>query len=260
MRKHKISAFIPVQDVEEIIEDCLKSIGWVDEIFIVDAFSKDRTIEICRKFPKVKVVQHEYENSGAQRSWGMPQVANEWVLIIDSDERCTPELQSEIENILSMEEIPFDGYLVYLKTKFMGKIQHHDRYLGYQGMRLVRRESHKEYTLRSVHSTLDIKNQSRIRNKKAYIIHIPIRDFKKHWQKMIRYANWQAEDMFQKGKRANLLHFIFRPSYKFISHYFFKLGFLDGMRGLILCGIASISVFMKYYKLFEISNKKLELS
>ncbi|MBC8383151.1 MAG: glycosyltransferase family 2 protein [Candidatus Cloacimonetes bacterium] len=250
MRKNKISAFIPVQDVEDIIEDCLKSITWVDEIFIVDSFSKDRTVEICRKFPNVKIVQHEYENSGAQRTWGMPKVSNEWVLIIDSDERCTSELQAEIEKILAIEKIPFDGYLVYLKTKFFGKIQNHDRQLGYQGMRLVRRESYKEYTLRSVHSTLDIKNRSRIKNKDAYIIHIPIRDFKSHWNKMVRYATWQANDMFQKGKKANLFHFIFRPSYKFIHHYFFRLGFLDGIRGLILCWIASISVFMKYYKLF----------
>ena len=185
----------------------------------------------------------------------MPQVANEWVLIIDSDERCTPELQTEIEKILSMETITFDGYLVYLKTKFLGKIQHHDRYLGYQGMRLMRKESYKEYTLRSVHSTLDIKNQSRIQNKNAYIIHIPIRDFKKHWQKMIRYANWQAEDMFQKGKKVCWYHFSIRPLFKFLIHFFVKLGFLDGIRGLILCGLAGISVFMKYYKLFELRSK-----
>jgi Glycosyltransferases involved in cell wall biogenesis len=255
MRKNKISAFIPVQDVEDIIEDCLKSITWVDEIFIVDAFSKDRTVEICRKFSNVKIVQHEYENSGAQRTWGMPKVSNELVLIIDSDERCTPELQTEIEKILAMDKIPFDGYLVYLKTKFLGKIQNHDRNLGYQGMRLVRRESYKEYNLRSVHSTLDIKNRSRIKNKDAYIIHIPIRDFKSHWNKMVRYATWQANDMFQKGKKANLFHFIFRPSYKFIHHYFFRLGFLDGIRGLILCSVASISVFMKYYKLFVMRNE-----
>ncbi len=255
MRKHKISAFIPVQDVEDIIEDCLKSISWVDEIFIVDAYSKDRTVDICKKFPKVKIVQHEYENSGAQRTWGMPQVAHDWVLIIDSDERCTPELQIEIEKILEMDEIPFEGYLVYLKTEFFGKIQHHDRYLGYQGMRLVRKESYKEYTLRSVHSTLDIKNRSRLKNKNAFIIHIPIRNFKQHWLKMFRYANWQAEDMFQKGERANIFYFIFRPFFKFLIHFFFKLGFLDGMRGLILCSIASISVFMKYYKLFELQNK-----
>jgi len=100
MRKNKISAFIPVQNVEDIIEDCLKSITWVDEIFIVDAFSNDRTVEFCRKFPNVKIVQHEYENSGAQRTWGMPNVSNEWVLIIDSDERCTPELKAEIEKKL----------------------------------------------------------------------------------------------------------------------------------------------------------------
>jgi glycosyltransferase involved in cell wall biosynthesis len=255
MRKHKLSAFIPVQNVEDIIEECLESIKWVDEIFIVDSFSTDKTLDICRKFPNVKIVQHYYENSGAQRVWGMPQVSNEWALIIDSDERCTPELRKEIEKILTLDEIPFNGYQIYLKTKFLGKIQNHDRYLGHRGMRLVRRESYKEYTLRSVHSTLDIKNHSRIRNKKAYIIHIPIRNFTQHWTKMIRYATWQAEDMHRKGKKVYWYHFTIRPFFKFLIHYFFKLGFLDGIRGLILCGIAGISVFMKYYTLFELRKK-----
>lgn len=254
MRKHNISAFIPVQDVEDIIEDCLKSITWVDEVFIVDAFSKDKTLEICKKFPNVKIVQHDYVNSGAQRTWGMPQVSHDWVFIIDSDERCNQELHKEIEEILSSDKIPFDGYLVNIKTFFCGKLQHHDRYLGYKGMRLVRKSSYKDYTLRSVHSTLDIKNRSKIRNKKAYITHIPIRDFTTHWEKMTRYANWAAQDMYKKNKSANMFHFVFRPLFKFIVHYFFKLGFLDGTRGLILCKIAAISVFMKYYKLYQMRH------
>ncbi|MBC8526205.1 MAG: glycosyltransferase family 2 protein [Candidatus Cloacimonetes bacterium] len=256
MQRHKISAFIPVHNVEDIIEECLESIKWVDEIFIVDDFSTDRTIEICKKYSNVKIVQHKYENSGAQRYWGMPQVSNEWVLIIDSDERCTMELRKEIEKILSQNEIKFDGYEVHLKTKFLGKIQNHDRYLGHIGMRLVRKKSYKEYTLKRVHSTLDIKNHSRIRNKKAYIIHIPIRDFRQHLQKIIRYAEWSAFDMFEKGEKAHWYNITIRPFFKFIKHYFIKLGFLDGIRGLILCIIASITVFLKFYYLYILNHQR----
>ncbi len=253
-RKHKVSAFIPVQNVEDIIRPCLESVQWVDEIFIVDAFSTDRTLEICREFPNVKIVQHEYENSGAQRSWGMPQVAHDWVFIIDSDERCTAELHAEIDNILARDDIVHDGFLVPIKTKFLGKLQNHDRYLGYKGMRLVHRNAYKQYTLRRVHSTLDVKNRSRIRNKEAFIIHEPIRDFKNHLHKMARYANWAANDLFEKGKHAHWYHFTLRPFYKFFNHYFFKLGFLDGIRGLILCSIAAWAVFLKYYALFVLEH------
>lgn len=258
IRKHKLSAFIPVQNVEPMIRQCLDSITWVDEVFIVDAFSTDRTVEICKEYPNVKIVQHEYENSGAQRSWGMPQVTHNWVFIIDSDERCTPALRREIEKILSQGEIQYDGFLVSLKTLFFGRLQNHDRYLGYRGMRLVHRETARNYTLRSVHSTLDVKHRSMIKAKDAYIIHEPIRDFKNHIYKMTRYAEWAATDMYNKGQRINLLHLIFRPFYKFFNHYFFKLGFLDGLNGLVLCTLAGISIFLKYYALMHLQYNALK--
>lgn len=259
MRKHKVSAFIPVQNVEDIIEDCLKSITWVDEIFIVDSFSTDRTVEICKKFPKVKPVQHEYINSGEQRKWGMPQVAHEWVFIIDSDERCTPELRKEIEKILSMDDIPYDGYNVPIKTKFYGKLLYHDTFLGCGGKRLVRKKLHKNYVMKRVHAKLKIDRLTWIKNKKAYIIHIPIRDFKTQWQKMIRYATWAAEDMYETGKRVHWYHFSIRPLFKFLQFYIIRRGFIDGLRGLILCGLGGIAVFMKYYKLYEIRHNKSKI-
>ena len=253
--KRKLSAFIPVQNVEDIIEECLESIKWADEIFIVDAFSTDKTVEICHRYPNVKIVQHEYKNSGAQRSWGMPQGAHDWVFIIDSDEKCNDVLRIEIQNILSKDTIEVDGFWVPIKVKFLGKLQHHDRALGHSGMRLVRKKTYKNYVLKSVHSKLVVINAGRIKNKNAFLVHEPIRGFSSHFKKMIRYAEWSAQEMYENGIRTKWYHFVFRPFFKFILHYFIKFGFLDGMRGLILCQITAISVFMKYYKLYFLSRK-----
>ena len=95
----------------------------------------------------------------------------------------------------------------------------------------------------------------KINNRKAFLIHEPIREFSAHIRKMIRYAEWAAEDMHEDGIRARWYHFVFRPMFKFFIHYFIKLGFLDGVRGLILCQISAISVFMKYYKLYFLSRE-----
>ena len=253
--KRKLSAFIPVQNVEDIIEECLESIKWADEIFIVDAFSTDKTLEICHRYSNVKIVQHEYENSGAQRFWGMPQASHDWIFIIDSDERCNKNLREEIKKFLEKEKIDVDGYWVSIKTKFLGKLQNHDRALGHSGMRLVRKKTYKNYVLKSVHSKLVVINAGRIKNKNAFLVHEPIYGFSSHFKKMVRYAEWSAQDMYENGIRAKCYHFVFRPLFKFIVHYFIKLGFLDGMRGLILCQITAISVFMKYYKLYFLSRK-----
>ena len=257
MKERKLSAFIPIQNVENIIKNCLESIKWVDEIFIVDSFSTDKSLKICRQYDNVKIVQHEYENSGAQRIWGMPRVSNDWIFIIDSDERCNEELKNEIKKIMSQEKINVDGFWINIKTKFLGELQNHDRYLGHRGMRLVRKETYKNFILKRVHSKLVVKNSHNIRNKKAFITHEPIRDFSSHLKKMIRYAEWAAQDMYEKGIRAKFIHFMLRPLGKFVIHYFLKKGFLDGIRGFILCKIAAFSVFLKYYKLYHIQNKKL---
>ncbi len=255
MRKHKLSVFIPVQNVADIIENTLDSIRWVDEIFIVDSFSTDDTVEICRRYPKVKIVQHEYENSGAQRMWGMPQVKCDWIFVIDSDEICTPELRARIDEILSSDSPQYDGYRVRIKSKLLGKIQNHEHYLGWSGMRLFKKEMINKYKIKRVHSKMNINPEGKIIGEGAYIIHEPIRDFAGAIKKMIRYAEWAAQDMFEKGKRVRWYHFTIRPLHKFFVLYIIRLGFLDGIRGLILCTMASFSVFLKYYKLFFLQMK-----
>ena len=255
MDRRKLSAFLPVQNVEDIIIDCLDSIIWVDEVFIVDSFSTDKTVEICKRYPNVKLVQHEYINSMEQRMWGMPQVAYNWVFIIDSDEQCTPALRKEIEQILSSDEISYDGFLVHIRTEFMAKLLKHDTYLGSGGKRLVRKEMHRNFKQKQVHSGMRIDNKTWIKNPQAYLLHVPIRDLSKHWQKMIRYANWSAIDMKSNKKKVNIFHFTIRPWFKFFQYYIIRGGILDGIRGLIICLFAGFSVFMKYAKLWELYQK-----
>lgn len=255
MRKHKLSAFIPVQNNADVIRNTLDSITWVDEVFIVDGFSTDDTVEICNSYPNVKLVQHEYINSGEQRSWGMPQVAYDWVFVIDSDEICTPELREAIEEILSQDEIKYDGFLVKIKTKFMGKVLKHPTYLGGGGKRLVRKELYKNFIIKRVHSKIKVDNKTWIKKKGAFLIHEPIRDFTYQWTKLIRYSEWYADDMFEKNKKVGIVHFTLRPFFKFFQYYIIRGGFRDGIRGFLLCFIAGISIFMKFYKLWMLNTK-----
>jgi len=95
----KISVLLPTFNNAEIIRPTLESIRWVDEILVVDSFSTDSTVDICREYG-ARVVQHEYIQSAKQKNWAIPQCANEWVLQIDSDEVLEPGLQEEIEATL----------------------------------------------------------------------------------------------------------------------------------------------------------------
>src|SRR4051812_17585164 len=90
-----LSVIITTYNEQVNIGDCIESVLWADEILVVDSFSKDKTVEVAQGYP-VKVLQREYFGSAAQKNWAIDRVHHEWVLIVDADERVTPELAAEI--------------------------------------------------------------------------------------------------------------------------------------------------------------------
>src|SRR6185295_19366148 len=87
-----VSAIVTTFNEEQNIAACIESLLWCDEIFVVDSFSTDRTPEISRGYDKVKFLQRTYFGSASQKNWAIDQVENDWILIFDADERCTPAL------------------------------------------------------------------------------------------------------------------------------------------------------------------------
>src|SRR5690606_317195 len=96
----KITAIIPTFNEEVHIKEAIESVLWCDEIIVVDSFSTDRTVEIVKSFPQVRLLQHEYEHSAAQKNWTIPQAQNDWMFLLDADGRPTPELAEKIHRIV----------------------------------------------------------------------------------------------------------------------------------------------------------------
>src|SRR5713101_5380427 len=96
-----LSVLVPTLDEELNLPDCLSSVAWADEVFVVDSFSRDRTLEIAREHG-AHVVQHAFESYSRQKNWALDNLPfrNEWLLIVDADERVTPELRCEIEHVV----------------------------------------------------------------------------------------------------------------------------------------------------------------
>ncbi len=99
LKRAALTVLVPAGDRADVIEGCLKSVRWADEVLVVDSYSTDGTLEIVRRYAD-RVIQHEYINSALQKNWAIPQAAHEWVLIVDTDERVTPALRAEIEAAL----------------------------------------------------------------------------------------------------------------------------------------------------------------
>src|SRR5690606_36060853 len=117
----KLTVIIPTGNEEHNIREVLESVKFADEIMVVDSFSTDKTLEIAKEYTDF-IVQREYQYSASQKNWAIPQATHECILLVDADERVTPELQKEIQDILNNP--PQDdtaGYWIYRMNHFMGK-------------------------------------------------------------------------------------------------------------------------------------------
>ncbi len=247
--RDKITAIIPAFNEERNIGDCLKGVRWADEILVVDSFSSDRTPEIARE-TGARVVQHEYVNSATQKNWAIPQATHPWVLIVDADERVTPDLRDEILKILESPDA--DGYDVGRMNYFMGK---KIRFSGWQNdkcLRLFRREKGR-YQDRHVHADVIVEGKvGRLKNK---LIHNTFENWDQYMRKFNRYTTWAAEDRAKKTSKVRWHHLTIRPTGRFLKQYFLKLGFLDGKAGFTISALSAYSVFLKYAKLWEMRER-----
>jgi glycosyltransferase involved in cell wall biosynthesis len=217
----KLSILIPVFNEEANLPACLESVRTLAaEIFVVDSFSTDRTLEIAKSFG-ARVAQHEYLNSAAQKNWAIPQCAHEWVFILDADERVTPELRSEIQALLARPGGPeLDGYFVVRRNFFLGGEIRHGGWERNDVQRLFRRELGR-YAERDVHADVAVHRPGgalgRSGRLTAKLDHItcPPDGLNRYFQRFNRYTTQAAERYHREGRRPRWWQFFLHPGWEF---------------------------------------------
>jgi glycosyltransferase involved in cell wall biosynthesis len=245
-----ITVIVPTFNEEENIRECLESVRWADDIFVVDSFSTDHTLEIAREYTE-HIVQHEYVNSATQKNWATPQAESDWVMVVDADERVTEELQARILEILE-NGTEFDGFYIKRMTTFFGRLIKH---CGWHKDYLVRlwRNGKGRYEDLEVHA--DVLVDGKVGTIHEHLIHHTYRTFAQYLEKFGRYTTWSANDLYKQGKKPSFRNLFFRPVWRFWRMYVLRRGFMDGKHGLILCTLAAFSVFMKYAKLWDLYRR-----
>ena len=245
-RKHKLTVLIPCCNEEDNIADCIESVLWADEVFVVDSYSTDGTLEIVRQYD-ARLVQHEYVNSAKQKNWAIPQATHEWVMVLDADERVTPELRARVESILAGDP-PHDAYAIKRMTWLFGKLIRHCGWHKDCLTRLFRRDAGRYEDL-EVHA--DVKVPGSVGRIEEHFVHYTNESLRQYFEKFGRYTSLAAADLYRKGAPASFWRLTARPVWRFFRMYVLRLGFLDGMHGLVLCGLSAMVVFTKYAKLWE---------
>lgn len=247
MVRQRISVLVHTLDEAEQIVQCLRSVEWADEIYLLDSFSEDDTVEIVkREFPSVIVERRTSLGSAAQKNYGMTRVSNDWVLVVDADERVTPELRDEI--VQTLQNPNEWAYAIGRRNYILGQ---RVRFSGLQRDTVIRlfHRGHARYPNRRVHADLIVDGSvGRLRH---MLEHNYVRSLDHLAAKTVRYGVWGAAQLYRDGRRARMRDVTLRPLWRFFRDWILNLGILDGYRGLVVCTAHAYYTFLKYAKLWE---------
>ena len=248
----KITAIIPTLNEEIHINEAIKSVSFADEIIVIDSFSTDKTVEIAEKL-NVRIIKRKFDDFSTQKNFAIEKASNEWIYILDADERVTPGVREEILNAI---KDPKDNVGFYVRRTFFF-IGEKINYSGWQRDKVVRLflKEFCKYDGKPVHEV--IKATGKLGYFKNKIEHYPYRNFDHYITKLNHYSWLQAKELNKKGKKVNLYHLLIKPPARFIIHYFIRLGFLDGFAGFMIAKTQSYAVLSRFLKL-RLINKGIK--
>src|SRR5258706_6992453 len=243
----KLSILLPLHNEEKNLVDCLESVKWADEILVVDSYSTDQTLEIASRYG-ARIIQHEYINSAKQKNWAIPQCAYEWVLQIDADERLEFTLQSEIQDVLKNPPMDVDGYINPTRNHLLGKwMKRADMYPDNR-LRFFRRDKGR-FEDKEVDARVFV--PGKVEYLEGHVLHFGMESISRKLSQLDRYTSYESDEREKRGRYYSWFNVTIRPLVGFFYYYLYKLGFLEGIRGLILAAWKADFVFWTYVKLWE---------
>lgn len=250
---HKISALLITFNEEKNIKRFLENADYADEIIVVDSFSTDRTAEIAKTFPKVKLYSRAFVNFTDQKNFAIEKANNEWITFFDADEQIPNELREEILKV-TQDSNSADAYFV--KRRFFYK----DKVLNFSGMqndkaiRVFKKSKCRYKSNRLVHELIECNGTiAKLSNKLNHFTYSSSQEYRK---KLTSYSKLRAQELKLKGLRPTIFHFKIKPAYRFLSHYVIRLGFLDGKEGYVVSKLHAESVYKRYVFLNEIYEEQ----
>lgn len=246
---HKISVVIITLNEEKNIQRCLNAVKDIaDEIVVVDSFSTDKTKEICLQH-KVRFIEHRFEGHIEQKNWAAAQATYDFVLSLDADEVVSEELKQSILEVKANKE--FDGYYFNRLTSYCGQWIKHCGWYPDKKLRLWDRRL-GSWTGINPHDRFELQAGYTQKYLKGDLLHYTYNSISEHVAQYNKFTEIGAREAFKKGKKSNLFIAFYKSVWKFKRDYIFKLGFLDGYYGFIICRLSANATFLKYIKLREL--------
>jgi len=249
---NQVSVVMIVANEATRIEPALKSVQWADEIVIIDGFSTDGTLEICRKYTD-RIFQYPWEGFARQREHSLAHATHPWIFSIDADEVVSETLRDEILTIVRANQSTCAGYRVPRKAKYLGRwIEHSGWFPDFQ-LRLFQKST-ATVAPRLVHEGFEVTGE--IRKLNGILYHHAFDSIAHHLAKINRYTSLDAQQKLAQlqGHRVRWYHLIFNPLSKFLRMFISNLGFRDGFPGFVLALLSAFATLLLYAKVWEIQH------
>ncbi len=235
---------IVTKDEERNIRDALESVRDFEDIVVLDAFSTDGTPAVCREYTG-RVYQQQWMGYALQKQTAVNYAEKQWVLILDADERVTPELKKEIAE--KIRERAFSGYYLPRKSFFLGRWMRHSGWWPDHVLRLFRKDA-AHIEPREVHEKVVVKGE--VGYLKGPLEHYTYRTISDYMRKMENYSSLSAQELGG-SKNLPLISTVLSPLAVFVKMFFLRQGFRDGAHGFVLAGLYGFYTFLKYAKIWE---------
>jgi glycosyltransferase involved in cell wall biosynthesis len=246
----QLTVVIIAYNEEQNITRCLDSIKEIaDEIIVVDSYSTDKTVEICKSYG-AKVIQHKFEGHIQQKNYALEQTSFYFALSLDADEVLSDELRTSIASVKS--DWKYDGYEMNRLTNYCGAWIRHGGWYPDRKIRLFDKRKgkwtgvnpHDRYALDESHASVGYL--------RGDILHYSYYSISDHIKQVDYFTEISSRTLFKQGRKVSLVRLLISPLFRFFRDYFLKFGFMDGYYGFVVCMISSHAVFLKYAKLREL--------
>jgi glycosyltransferase involved in cell wall biosynthesis len=256
-KRETVAAVVMTMNCENIVEGTLKSVAeWVDEIVVLDGYSSDRTVEICRLYTD-KIFQNKWDKKRfcTERNLGTSHASSDWCLHIDPDERATPEFRDAVLKILAAGTA-HNAFEFRKKNFFFGHFMRHGGWYHYSRHFFRRGKAHYDGVIHE-----ELKVDGTIGRIDAPVEHYPFTSFKQFLQRHNWYSQKEAEEEWQLRGRVSDKEINFnlrkKPLKRFFKFYIRKKGFMDGIYGFFFSILYAWVHFINWAKYWELCQQSV---
>jgi (heptosyl)LPS beta-1,4-glucosyltransferase len=253
--RNSLSVVMIAKNEAELLSECLQSVAWADEIIVLDSGSTDGSVSLAESLGAKVFTHTDWQGFGKQRQKAQSYATQDYVLMIDADERVTPELRHSIEQVLANA----DDNVVYSlgrRNLFLGRFMRHSGWYPDRVNRLYANQRYR-YNDDLVHESLNT-GGAKVVPLQGDLLHLTCRDFFAFQRKQLHYAEQWAIQRHQAGKRCGYLSILTHTLGAFCKTWLLRAGFLDGKQGLLLAVVNAQYTFNKYAALWALGRNYSE--